>query len=111
MSKAPDHLGEKARRFWYDLHERYTFNVQEEVLVDIAANALDRHEKATAELEALGIAIETEEGSHKTNPAAAVVHNAAATYIRALRQLKLPVPVEVQKPRPGNNVAHIRGRR
>jgi len=90
IPRPPKHLGPNGSRLWRRVLETYDLSeCHHLVLLQIAAEALDRLAQARAAIDKDGITVDDRYGSPKAHPALTVERDSRAGLIRALRELSL----------------------
>jgi P27 family predicted phage terminase small subunit len=86
---APAHLSDEAREWWRLVNRDYELEPHHLRLLQLAAEAWDTGQAAREALAAEGLTFHDRHGQIKPHPAAAMQREAAASFMRAVRQLGL----------------------
>jgi P27 family predicted phage terminase small subunit len=87
-AKAPQHLSQKARRWWQSVARTFKFEDYDLQTLTMAAEALDRAEEARLRIEADGAFIQGRYGL-RAHPAIAVERDSRIAFARICRELNL----------------------
>ncbi|MEQ1955316.1 P27 family phage terminase small subunit [Mesorhizobium yinganensis] len=85
----PSHLSDAAKKWWRTVTEEYQLEPHHELLLKLAAEALDRAEQARAIIEQDGVTVLDDRKNVRAHPAVAIEKDARTGFARLLRELDL----------------------
>lgn len=93
--KAPVGIGPAARAWWSAVARDYAIGDSGgEMLLSVAAHALDELQRAEAELRKHGLTIVDRFGQRRAHPAAAIARDSRSGFLQAVKALGLELPSE-----------------
>lgn len=87
--KPPRGLSEDGRRFWRDIASNFRLTEESYELLRVAAFARDRADRARELLAKEGLTVKARSGVPRAHPAAKILTEAEAVFVRALSALGL----------------------
>jgi P27 family predicted phage terminase small subunit len=84
----PDHLNATSRQWWETVVATFVLEASDLILLQLAAEALDRCQSAREQISREGLTISGRQGL-KPNPAAAIARDSALVFSRLLKELNL----------------------